>query len=76
MKIISQGSLPEDEVYVVTCMNCKTRFEFEREEGEYILGDQRNESMIKVACPLCKQIVYAYSNDKKVPPSAYDYYNK
>ena len=76
MKIIKQGKLPETELYVITCRNCRTEFEFERGEGRYI-SDQRDGDSIEIACPLCKKKCYADpSKDKKVSASAYDYYNK
>lgn len=54
MKILKEGRLPEEKVYVHTCTNCKTLFEFWAKEGK-ITYDQRDRDLISVNCPFCDQ---------------------
>lgn len=53
MKIIKQGSLPEEREYQISCRNCGTVFEFTRKEAELNI-DQREGNYLKVDCPYCK----------------------
>lgn len=53
MKIIKQGSLPEERDYQIGCRNCGTVFEFARKEAELVI-DQREGNYLKVHCPHCK----------------------
>lgn len=54
MKIIKQGTLPEDKIYSCTCWQCKAEFEFMAKEGE-VKPDYRNGSYIAIACPVCNK---------------------
>lgn len=40
MKIIKEGQLPQERLYVCTCDNCKTEFSFHQKEGK-VVHDQR-----------------------------------
>jgi hypothetical protein len=53
MKIIKQGTPPEDRVYRGVCHRCKCEVEFKRSEAEFV-PDQRDGSFLRVACPCCK----------------------
>ena len=57
MKIIKQGQLPGEKVYNVTCRNCKTEFEFKKDEANYV-PDNRNREWLQIACPICKVFCY------------------
>lgn len=56
MKIIKEGQLPQERLYVCTCDNCKTEFSFHQKEGK-VVHDQRDGPYITIACPLCQQSV-------------------
>jgi hypothetical protein len=59
MKIIKAGKLPQNQTYKTSCANCKTEFEFEKGEAEFV-SDQRDGDYLKVPCPLpgCGKISY------------------
>lgn len=52
MKIIRQGSLPENRVYRATCRRCDTEIEFARHEATYV-PDQRDGDYLVITCPTC-----------------------
>ena len=52
MKIIKQGSLPEDRPYRSVCRRCNAEFEFLEKEGEVVF-DQRDGNFVKIKCPCC-----------------------
>lgn len=52
MRIIEQGTPPEDTVHVGKCTRCKTIVEFKRSEARH--HTHRNESYLSVTCPVCK----------------------
>lgn len=64
MKIISRGSLPENDVYRGTCGWCKTVFDCARHEGKFQAArDQRDEDRLVVPCPVCTKNVNAYKRN-------------
>jgi len=57
MKIIQQGTLPEEITYRVDCSNCRTIFEFEQREGR-VVYDQRDGNAVVINCPTCNKEVW------------------
>ena len=57
MKVLKQGTLPEDKIYEVTCYNCTSLLQFKRSEGK-ISYSQRDGDHITVICPVCKCSVF------------------
>jgi phage FluMu protein Com len=53
MKIISPGKLPENQVYEITCPNCKCIFEFESKEATPN-KDHKNGNYLTIKCPFCE----------------------
>lgn len=62
MRIIKQGSLPEDTIHTGTCNRCKTEVEFKRSEGR-VVDDQRDGSFVHVSCPVCGNTIYSAIKD-------------
>jgi len=52
MRIISEGKLPEEEVFKTTCGRCGTRYEFARKEASFVSGGQRESDSLVTTCPL------------------------
>ena len=53
MIVTKTGVLPEDKIYSVVCVNCKTEFEFKQSEAS-VMND-RNEIVLLVSCPVCNK---------------------
>jgi hypothetical protein len=53
VKIIKQGSKPEDKVYTDECSHCSTVFEYERKEASGVIYDYRDGDYITIDCPVC-----------------------
>jgi phage FluMu protein Com len=51
-KILRQGKLPEKELFEISCDNCKTLFQFERQEAK-LVPDQRDGDFLEIDCPFC-----------------------
>ena len=56
MRIIKQGTIPEAILYVATCSNCGTVFEFTKGEAKFN-SCQRDGDWLTIDCPLCKKSV-------------------
>lgn len=59
MRIIKEGKLPGEKLYVTSCRSCKTVFEFTRKESKMVY-DQRDGDFLQIQCPLdgCNQKVF------------------
>lgn len=57
MKIIIQGRLPEDRIFRSTCTHCRTVYEYNRMEANFV-SNARNEDYLVTNCPLCDNKVY------------------
>jgi hypothetical protein len=57
MKIIERGVIPAEREWKFLCVNCRTRFECQENEGEYIT-DQRDGDTVRVECPVCNRDCY------------------
>lgn len=55
VKIIRQGTKPEDVVYEVTCRHCTTVFQFARGDAETVYD--RTGDFMRIKCPFCKHDV-------------------
>lgn len=55
VKIIKEGSLPEEKEHRVTCSNCITIFSFQTKDAKLVL-DQREGSYLQINCPFCKKL--------------------
>jgi hypothetical protein len=53
--VIEKGIIPEDRYYQTKCFNCGTLFKFQRKDGLYHTGDQREGSWIDIKCPICNR---------------------
>lgn len=67
MRIIKQGVNPAERTYRVTCQNCKTVFEFMRNEARFS-SDQREGDCLLVDCPVCKQTLFVPANSGYAGP--------
>lgn len=73
MRIITQGKLPEEQMFKGTCYNCKTVFECKRSEGTYHEAyDQRDDPYLSVSCPVCSKSANAYRISTSTYASQYD----
>lgn len=61
MRIIKEGSLPEEKEKRATCSHCGTIFEFKLKEAVR-KDDQREGSWYEIKCPFpgCSRMVIAY----------------
>lgn len=57
MKIIKQGTLPQDKIYRSTCKNCDTIFEYTQSEAKVGYDEWRG-SHLQINCPVCKRKIY------------------
>lgn len=53
MKVISRGSLPEDQLYRTSCSNCKSVLEYQKKEARIVTD--RNEIVYIIVCPVCSK---------------------
>lgn len=66
IEVTKRGELPGKRQYKGTCSSCRTEVKFLKEDGQ--ISSHRNESIICVECPLCKnQICTDTDNYTKVP---------
>lgn len=56
IKIIKEGIKPETKLYETQCFTCKTIFEFSQNEA--IINYDRDGTFLKIACPLCSEMVF------------------
>lgn len=56
MKILKQGTLPQDHVLKTECGNCGTIFEFQEKEGRIV--HDRDGSSVVVNCPYCTKEIW------------------
>jgi uncharacterized protein with PIN domain len=61
MKIIKQGAVPKERVYITICEYCNTQFEFSEKEAKTKKANA--EDFLKINCPLCKKIVEVEKDD-------------
>jgi len=61
MRIIKQGTLPANRMFVVECYHCKTIFEFQQSEGK-TLSDRREGDYVYINCPTCNSQASAHAN--------------
>ncbi len=52
MKVIKEGTKPEETPRKATCRHCKSKLEFTRQDGR-IVYDQRDGNALVVKCPVC-----------------------
>jgi len=62
-KIIKTGVIPEEREIRMTCNNCKTVFDAQRQEFEMILPRRAGAVKYEIACPLCNIACYADCDD-------------
>ena len=55
MKILTRGEV-KDKAYQAQCRKCNSTLEFTKNDG-VILWD-RNESVLKVSCPICNSDIH------------------
>lgn len=59
MKVIKQGSLPEDAPKRATCRHCKSVIEYTDREAKYVGPDGPNgPAVYTFDCPVCGYAVY------------------
>lgn len=61
IKITKKGELPEKQVFVGKCTNCRTEVEFLKEDASSSRHDQRDGLIITIACPVCPNVIYGYA---------------
>lgn len=66
MRIISRGVNPNEYLWEGTCGYCNTKFECLQHEGT-IQSDQRDGTFLKVACPVCIKMAFAYKTKRTNP---------
>lgn len=61
MKIITEGTRPDNKVFTYTCKECDTVFEFQRKEAKYspTLNSLEQEHL-EIECPICKKPCFIY----------------
>lgn len=57
IKVLKQGTPPEEKVYQATCQRCGSELEFQQKDGRYV-SDQRDGDAIVVKCPVCNSEVW------------------
>jgi hypothetical protein len=63
MKIIVEGTRPENKVFKHTCKECGTVFEFQRKEATFVESlDSRELSHLFILCPVCSKGCYIYKD--------------
>lgn len=55
MKILVRGS-EKEKTYQSNCRKCNSVLEFTRKDG--VLVDDRNETVLKVNCPVCQNEIW------------------
>lgn len=58
MRIIERGTPPTEQPIEGRCRNCRTIFEFMRNEATFV-PDQRDGNFWMVVCPVCNENVTA-----------------
>jgi len=56
MKILKTGVIPGSLPIQVTCLHCKTKFEFMESEARVV--HDRNDTCLVVSCPMCNREVW------------------
>lgn len=57
MKVIKQGTLPEEKIHRQSCSYCKSELEFKQAECEHS-PDPRDRNLWFVKCPVCNHDVW------------------
>ena len=70
MKVISRGSLPEDQLYRTSCSNCKSVLEYQKKEASIVTD--RNEVSYVLVCPVCSHSIYISSQALIPSTTTYD----
>lgn len=67
MRILVQGKRPEDTLYMSTCRNCKTVFEYSAKDLGY--DSNHIERFYSCKCPFCNNLLYFDSDISTWIPS-------
>lgn len=55
MKVLVRGEIKE-KTYQATCRKCISQLEFTKDDGT--ISSDRNELVLKVCCPVCKNYIF------------------
>ena len=57
IKIIKRGIPQKEKTYTISCIDCKSRFSFQREDAIYF-SDQRDGETLSIHCPVCNARIW------------------
>ena len=53
MKILKEGKVPKEAIYIFSCSDCGCEFEASKKDGINIFYDMQNKEYVMMICPCC-----------------------